>query len=140
MITAIVDTNVLVRAAISSRGASFRVLQLSREHKFQFVFSNDTIDELLHVLLIPSIRARHGQTDAETADFVRSLMVDAAVFAAPQPQTHEVRDATDSRFLSLAAVSQADYLVTKDRRHLLRLGKHGKTHIVTPTEFLRIMA
>lgn len=89
--------------------------------------------------MIPTIRERHGRTGAETADFVRSLVVNAAVFRAPEPKTHEARDVTDSRFLSLAGVSQADYLVTKDRRHLLRLRKHGKTRFVTPTQFLRII-
>ncbi len=37
-----------------------------------------------------------------------------------------------SKFLSLAAESEAGYIVTNDRRHLLRLKQHGSTKIVTP--------
>ena len=47
------------------------------------------------------------------------------------------RDATDTRILSLAAASDADYLVTNDRRHLLRLKQFGRTRIVTPHRFLQ---
>jgi predicted nucleic acid-binding protein len=38
--------------------------------------------------------------------------------------------------LSLAAESSAAFLVTNDRRHLLRLRRHDSTRIVTPTRFL----
>jgi predicted nucleic acid-binding protein len=40
------------------------------------------------------------------------------------------------KFLSLAHEADADYLVTKDGRHLLRLKQYRRTRIVTPTRFL----
>ena len=79
MLAAILDTNVIVQAAISSRGASFRVLNAH-----------------------PSL----------------------------------TRDVSDTKFLSLAAESLADNLVTNDRRHLLPLRQYGVTRIVTPAQFL----
>jgi predicted nucleic acid-binding protein len=54
--------------------------------------------------------------------------------------TNIARDATDTKFLGLAQVAQADYLVTNDRRHLLRLKHYGRTKIVTPAQFLRELA
>lgn len=47
------------------------------------------------------------------------------------------RDLTDAKWLALATASDADYLVTNDRRHLLRLRRFGRTQIVTPRAFLR---
>ena len=47
------------------------------------------------------------------------------------------RDLTDTTLLSLAAESRADYLVTNDRRHLLRLKRYGTTAIIAPAAFLR---
>jgi predicted nucleic acid-binding protein len=46
------------------------------------------------------------------------------------------RDVTDTKLLALADEAGADYLVTNDRRHLLRLRQDGKTRIVTPARFL----
>ena len=60
MITAIVDTNVLVQAAISPNGASFQVLKAHLDGKYQLISSQATLDELQRVLMIPHIRARHG--------------------------------------------------------------------------------
>jgi predicted nucleic acid-binding protein len=39
--------------------------------------------------------------------------------------------------LALALASNADYLVTNERRHLLRIGHYRRTEIVTPMQFLR---
>jgi predicted nucleic acid-binding protein len=49
-------------------------------------------------------------------------------------------DITDVKFLSLADEADADYLVTKDGRHLLRLKKYRQTRIVTPAQFLAVLA
>jgi predicted nucleic acid-binding protein len=43
------------------------------------------------------------------------------------------------KFLSLALKSNAQYLVTKDGRHLLRLKVFQNTRIVTPAQFLKIL-
>jgi predicted nucleic acid-binding protein len=47
---------------------------------------------------------------------------------------------TDAKFLGLAEEAGANFLVTNDRRHLLRLKRHGRTRIVTPARFLRELA
>ncbi|HLX62927.1 MAG TPA: hypothetical protein VKX17_16755 [Planctomycetota bacterium] len=59
-------------------------------------------------------------------------LVDAPVATPPSLP----RDATDSKFLDLALASNAGFLVTNDRRHLLRLKKYGRTRIVTPHKFM----
>jgi predicted nucleic acid-binding protein len=46
------------------------------------------------------------------------------------------RDASDAKFLELALAANADFLVTYDHRHLLRLKSIGRTRIVTPHKFL----
>ena len=50
------------------------------------------------------------------------------------------RDVTDVKFLNLAHETDADYLVTKDGRRLLRLKKYRRTRIVTPTQFLAYLS
>ena len=141
MTSAILDTNVLVQSILSpSSSASARVLDAYYDGRFRFVCSADTLEELSDVLLLPQIRQRHGMSQEEIAVFVASLMAYADVFASGRPVAPSVpRDATDSKLLSLAQESEADYLVTNDRRHLLRLRRHGRTQIVTPARFLRCL-
>ena len=139
MITAVLDTNVIVQSLISSPpSASVRVLDAYYDRRFQLIYSPATVDELLEVLLLASIRQRHQLSDDEVLEFVASLVANARQIVATHPLSHALaRDITDTKFLSLAEATQVDYLVTNDRRHLLRLRQYHNTQIVTPTQFLR---
>jgi putative PIN family toxin of toxin-antitoxin system len=137
MIHAVLDTNVLVQAVISS-GASARVLDAYYDGRFRLIFSPATVEELTDVLLHPVIRSRHGMADDEVVEFVASLLLGADEYPeTPSELTGIPRDLSDTRFVALAQQSSAEYLVTNDRRHLLPLGRCGRTRIVTPAQFLR---
>lgn len=139
MIRVILDTNILVQAAIGSpRSASTRALKAYDEGKYLLVLSPALIDELLTVLLLPQIRARHGWSDDQVLRFVLSLLPGAVIYPGQQPVSATLtRDVTDTKLLALAAEAGATYLVTNDHRHLLRLDHYQQTRIVTPARFLR---
>jgi predicted nucleic acid-binding protein len=102
------------------------------------VFSTDTLDELYEVLTLPQIQSRHGWSDQELADHFTFLLANSLFYrvshAFPPSLT---RDVTDVKFLALAYVARASYLVTNDRRHLIPLRRFGSTNIVTPAQFVR---
>jgi putative PIN family toxin of toxin-antitoxin system len=139
MITAVLDTNVIVSAAIGSKRATAgRVLDAYFDGKYRLAFSPPTSDELLHVLSLPMIRLRHGWSDDDILRFVLSLYVSAVTGTGRLVVSPTLtRDVTDTKFLALSAEISADFLVTRDRRHLLRLRRFQTTRIVTPSEFLR---
>jgi putative PIN family toxin of toxin-antitoxin system len=104
--------------------------------KFQLVLSQAVLQEVLTVLLLPEIRDLHGWSDDKILQFVINLPAGAALYAGQaQVPASLPRDVTDMKFLSLAHEADADYLVTKDGRHLLRLKKYRRTRIVTPKQF-----
>jgi len=137
MVTAILDTNVFIRAALRPNSPSDRVLNAYSEGQFQLVLSQAVLEELLSVLLLPDIREVHSWSDDQILRFVTSLPSRAIVYPGESPVPASLpRDVTDVKFLSLAQESNADFLVTKDGRHLLRLKKFRQTRIVTPSQFL----
>jgi putative PIN family toxin of toxin-antitoxin system len=138
MITAILDTNIFVQAAIgSSRGASSRVLKAFDLDKYRLVFSPETLDELLVVLCVPHIRARHGWTDDQILRFILSFLPNSNIYPGKKLISPAVtRDVTDAKLLGLAEEAGADFLVINDRRHLLRVRRYRQTRIVTPSQFL----
>jgi len=139
MITAVLDTNVIVGAAIGSEKATAgRILYAYFDGKYQLAFSPATSDELLHVLSLPMIRRRHGWSDDDILRFVLSLHVSATIGTGRLVVSPMLtRDVTDTKFLALAAEISADFLVTRDLRHLLRLRRFQKTRIVTPGQFVK---
>jgi len=109
--------------------------------KFQLVLSQAVLQELLSVLLLPEIREVHGWSDDKILRFVMNLPAGAVVYPGDSHVPASLpRDLTDVKFLSLAQEADADYLVTKDGRHLLRLKKHRRTRIVTPRQFLAYLS
>jgi putative PIN family toxin of toxin-antitoxin system len=142
MTTAVVDTNVLVQAIISSpRSASVRTLRAYRERRYQLVFSVETLDELYAVLSLPTIRAWHGWTDEAIRQHFKFLLVNSRFYRLTVTASAELtRDVSDTKFLALAEQSDADFIVTNDRRHLLPLRRHRRTRIVTPAKFLLELA
>lgn len=140
MITAIVDTNVLLRGAISgSRHTPSKYLvDAFFADRFLLFLSRATFQEIQRVLAEVDVRAKHGWTDEKIVRFCRALEVRAR-FVEPKVTipASVTRDATDTKFLALADESNANYLVTKDNRHLLRLKQYHRTRIVTPSQFLR---
>ena len=135
MVTAILDTN--IRAVLRPKSPSARVVDAYLDGKFQLVLSQAVLQELLTVLLLPEIREVHGWSDDKILQFVINLPAGAALYAGQAYVPASLpRDLTDVKFLSLAHEADADYLVTKDGRHLLRLKKYRRTRIVTPTQFI----
>ena len=88
--------------------------------------------------MVPSMRELHGKSDDEVLEFVASLLFNSDRHIVDDSVPANIpRDLTDTKFLALAAQADADFLVTNDRRHLLRLGRFGRTQIVTPAQFIR---
>jgi putative PIN family toxin of toxin-antitoxin system len=138
MISAVLDTNVFVQAIIGPvRSSSARVLDEYAARRFNLLVSKDTAAELHHVLCHSSVRRRHFMTEAEIARFVPALLRHARVHEPEHVVSPRLpRDVSDTKMLDLALATAADFLVTNDRRHLIRLKSIGKTLIVTPAKFL----
>ena len=52
----------------------------------------------------------------------------------PNVIVERLKDTSDNKFLELAYVAEADFLITGNTKHF-NLDFFGKTRIVTPTEF-----
>jgi putative PIN family toxin of toxin-antitoxin system len=139
MITAVLDTNLFVQYLISPpRSASVRTIEAYFEGRFSIAYSSSMFDELLDVLLLPRIRERHSLTETEILEYLAALLVGAESFPGVLRVSPRItRDLTDTKFLAVAVEAEADYLVTNDHRHLLRLRRYRGTRIVTPSQFLR---
>lgn len=49
-------------------------------------------------------------------------------------------DKKDNRYLACALDGQADFLITGDKKHLLPLKQIGRTKIVSPAEFVKLIS
>lgn len=108
----VLDTNVLVSAAVTPRGVSADVLRRAREGKFELVTSPAVLIELWRVLSRPPFR-RYLSLDAALR-FVQALRHHSELVDDPSDVPAVTRDPKDDFVVALAAVSRADAIVSGD--------------------------
>ena len=131
----ILDTNVLLGALISPHGAPDIIYRAWRAARFELVTSTAQLDELRRVSRYPKLKTI---LPAHRVGTMVNNMQRAIVLGTlqPPPDGMDLKDPNDLFLLSMALASDADYLVTGDRRAgLLQLGSAGRTRIVSPVTF-----
>lgn len=133
----VIDTNVLVAAMRSSVGASFKMIGMLPERRFQPAVSVTLYLEYLDVLLRPENLVRDRTAD-DALGFMRyflSLSHRQEIHFRWRPA---LRDAADDFLLELAIASQSPYIVTFNKKDFGNIELFG-IEAVTPAEFLGLL-
>ncbi len=136
---AVLDTNVLVSAALSGAAPPAAVLRAWRDGRFQAVTSPSLIDELRRVLARPRIVESLGWSPEERRFFITAIEENATAVAPASELQVIAEDLADNRVLEAAPAGRADYIVSGDH-HLFDLDTHAGIPIVTPARFLVALA
>jgi putative PIN family toxin of toxin-antitoxin system len=131
----ILDTNVLLGALISPYGPPDVIYRAWRAARFELVTSTAQLEELRRVSRYPKLKTilPAHRVGTMVNNMQRAIVI---VNLPPPPDDMELNDPNAVFLLSMAIASEADYLVTGDRRSgLLQLGSAGRTRIVTPATF-----
>ena len=127
----VLDTNVLVSAALWPHGAPGRALETTTGGGVALI-SAETATEFAEVLLRAKF-ARYASAERREA-FVRAF-IERAELVDVTEQVTACRDPKDDKFLEVAVSGRADVLVTGDK-DLLVLHPFRGVPILTPADFL----
>lgn len=137
MLRAALDTNVILSALRSQRGAAFELLRRLRAGHWGIVLSNTTLTEYEEVLKreAPSLQLTPAEIDR---------LLDALCLLGEQCHLSDnwlplLTQPDDESFVHLAAEAQVDALVTFNLRHFVPAQSHGIA-VMTPVEFLVILS
>ena len=131
----VLDTNVLISAFISAKGAPAQVFDLWQAGLLEIVTSQEALDELQRVLTYPRIRGRLRFSDEQVQQYFLLLRAYAVYLEDLSITAVIAADPDDDVFLALALSSNAQYIVSGDG-HLLDVGVYQDIAIVTPAAFL----
>jgi uncharacterized protein len=137
VLTAVIDSTVLVSAFLTEGGVSAALLRCASEGVFLVFLSEDIVTETEHTLAYPRIRERYDYTDDNVADFLNRLRV-AATLVDELPHLTVVRDPNDDMVIATAVQAQAAYIVTRDN-DLLSLQQYEDITIISPETFIAIV-
>jgi putative PIN family toxin of toxin-antitoxin system len=131
----ILDTNVLLGALISPHGPPDAIYRAWRAGRFDLVTSTAQLDELRRASRYPKLKSilPAHRVGTMVNNLQRAIVLETLP---PLPEDVETNDPNDAFLLAMALASEADYLVTGDRRAgLLQRGRIGRARIVSPAAF-----
>ena len=132
----IIDTNVLLSAVRSQLGASFRLLSLIEDSRFEINLSVALALEYEDVLKRPALNP--NLTIQEVDDVLDFLCQNANLCEIFYLWRPTLRDPKDDFVLELAVESNCDYIVTFNTKDFAGAEKFG-IKAIRPKEFLQII-
>lgn len=131
----ILDTNVLVASLISRHSPPDAIYRAWRGGRFELVTSRLQLDELRRISRYPKLKTI--LPNHRVGNMINHLNRATVLDQLPAlPDGVESDDPDDNFLLGMAFASDADFLVTGDRRAgLLQRGSFQRARIVTPAAF-----
>jgi putative PIN family toxin of toxin-antitoxin system len=129
----VIDTNVLISAALKPEGLQRTALILAVTKPALFYVSHPILKEYGDVLSRPELAIRKGARQQ-----LLQLIRNNSHIVTPTRRLEVASDPDDNVFLECADAARADYLITGNQKHFPRFWK--KTKIITTREFIGLAA
>jgi putative PIN family toxin of toxin-antitoxin system len=129
----VVDTNIVVSAALKPDGLQRTVLLLAMTKPARLYVSDAILSEYREVLRRPELRIRKGLRRQ-----LLQLIRNHSQLLIPPRLLRVTKDPDDDKFLECADAARADYLVTGNQGHFPKFWK--KTKVITSREFMSMVA
>ena len=132
----VIDTNILISAQRSRRGASGKLLSLVGTGRFDVHLSVALALEYEDVLM--RYRLELGLTQDDVTDLVDAICALSTPHQIYYLWRPYLRDPGDEFVLDLAVAAGCGYIVTFNQRHFAGVERFG-IQVLTPGEFLKII-
>jgi len=129
----VVDTNVVVSAALKAEGLQRTVVLLGLTKPALWYVSDAILSEYAAVLARPELKIRRNLRQQ-----LLQLIRNHTRVVVPSRLSQVTIDPADNIFVECADAARADYLVTGNERHFPKFWKNTK--IINSREFLNIIA
>ena len=129
----VIDTNILVSAALKPDGLQRAVLVLAMTRPTRLYVTKAILAEYGEVLARPEFKIRKGLRQQ-----LLQLIKNHAQLVNPARALQVAKDPDDNKFLECADAARVDYLITGNQRHFPKFWKNTK--VITSREFISIVA
>lgn len=134
----VLDTNVVVSGTFWM-GTSFKVLELVNQGKIDIIVTLPILEEYYKIIHSGEIL---DKIDIYQQARIKSLqeILSKAIVVEPKEKIEFVKDdPDDDKFLEAAVEGKVNFLISRDKKHLLILNKFRDIPIITPEQFLKTL-
>ena len=133
------DASVIIAALLSPKGGSAKLIKNTKVFNFTSIISQTVVDELV------AKKEKIKKSEEEISQFIskNKILVRKSISLSEIKSLEGLIDRDDARLIAGARLTKCRYLVTLDKKHLLRpdIKKHFRDiKILTPGEMLAILA
>lgn len=130
----VLDTNVLVSAAISGQGYASKIMSLLDENRLFIICTSESVlaeyEQVSKYARIANKYSKYTKKMSVMIEFTNK----AGYLCTPFSEVNIIKDSSDNKFLDLAYACKADYLITGN--HLdFTITEFHNTKIVNPKIF-----
>lgn len=115
----VLDTNIVIDAFMFRSALSQPINDALSSGRALCFANTDTLAELERVLTYPALKLDEVRRQQVYADYCAAVQLVAPAVAPPLPKC---QDKDDQKFLELAAIASADWLISRDKL-VLKLGR-----------------
>jgi uncharacterized protein len=132
MIRVVLDTNVVISAALIAEGLPAAIFDLAMKQIILMIVSPAILAEYEKVLNYPRLKLEPSRIKGFLSDIRK-----AGELVTPRHTLQISRDESDNRFYECAEAGKADFLITGNTQHFPV--HHKSTKVVTPREFIELI-
>jgi len=138
MLSAVLDSTILVSAFLRKRGLAAQLLDSGVNGAFDFWFTPGIVDETCHVLRTREhLRLNFPYTNQEVEEY-QTLLLSLARSVSALPAVKVCRDPNDDYVIATALGAGVQYIVTYDK-DLLDLTNYQDVRMIRPEAFIHLV-
>lgn len=129
----VLDTNVFISGIFWEGNYCSQIINAWRDKKIVLVSSFEIIEELIQTLRDFKIKMPE-----EIIEEWRKIIIENAVIVIPTYKLDIVKeDHKDNKFFEAALTGKAQYIVSQDAKHILKISEFKEIKTIHPEEFIR---
>ena len=130
---AVIDSNVLI-ASILWRGNCYKIMLKALKKEFSICLSDEILTEVEEKL------RKKFKFPEDMIAIHMNMLRNFFIIVAPKQKLSVVKnDPKDDKFVEAAVEGKCDYIVSGDKKHLLKLKEYEGIKIISPKNFLDIL-
>ena len=135
-IRVVLDTNIFISGIFWEGNFCSHIIDAWRAGRITLISSLEIVQELIETLRDFKIGMEEGMIGEW-----QTMIIENSVMVVPSERLDVVKeDPKDNKFFEAAVAGEAHYIVSQDKKHILKIGRYKRIKMIHPEEFVQLIS